>query len=50
MNRRKFVQTSVLLTAGGLIGLARPLAHAAENDGILNLNPNKENPRNSEGG
>lgn len=49
MNRRKFVQTSGLLTAGGWIGLARPLAHAAENDGILDLNPNKENPRNSEG-
>src|SRR5688572_18857962 len=48
MNRRNFVQTTGLLSAAGLIGL-NPFAHAAEEDAVLDLNPNKENPRNSEG-
>jgi Neuraminidase (sialidase) len=48
MNRRKFVQTTGLLTAAVFLNL-NLTAQAAENEIILDLNPDKTNPRNSEG-
>lgn len=48
INRRKFLQAAGLLCATELIS-PFSLARAAENISVLDLNPTKENPRNSEG-
>lgn len=42
------MQTTGLITASGLIGLTHN-AQAVENVAVFDLNPSKENPRNSEG-
>lgn len=47
-NRRQFVQSAGLLTAAGMMGFT-PSLRANDNDSVLDLNPSKENPRNSEG-
>ncbi len=48
MNRRHFVRAAGLVSGAALLGLA-PKAWAAEKDSVLNLEPTRANPRNSEG-
>jgi sialidase-1 len=48
INRRQFVRAAGLASAATLLGLA-PKTRAAQSEAVLNLEPSRDNPRNSEG-
>src|ERR1035437_4064705 len=48
MNRRQFLRTTGIVSAVTLLGLPTKAADS-ENEGVLDINPTHDNPRNSEG-
>ncbi len=47
-NRRQFIRTAGLAAGATMLGFASN-AQSAESDSVFNIEPNRENPRNSEG-